>query len=135
MTIGLAPAIRNARLQVIADAINAGAGAGTLKFYSGARPVTGGAVTTLLATLTFSDPANASIASGVLTFSAITQDASADATATATWARIQDSTGAFVADLSVGAVGSGADIILNNTSIVAGGAVSILSFSITEGSP
>lgn len=133
MAISLSTAIRNARLQVIADAINAGAGAGKLRLYSGSRPATGGAVTTLLAELTLSDPAHSSIAGGVLTFDAITQDASADATGTATWARIVDSDNAFVADLSVGLAGSGADVILDSVSIVATNSVQVAVATITEG--
>jgi len=134
MAIGYATALRTTRITAVLTAIDAGSGAGTCKLYSGTRPATGSAVTTqtLLATLTFTDPAG-TVSNGVLSFSAITADTSADADGTATWARIADSDANFVADLSVGATGSGADIILNNVNIVAGGEVSITSASITEG--
>jgi hypothetical protein len=66
----------------------------------------------------------------VLTFSAITQDTSADATGTATWARIADSTGATVFDCDVGT--SGATLNLNTTSIVAGGPIQVSSFTLTD---
>jgi hypothetical protein len=69
----------------------------------------------------------------VLTFSAITADTSADADGTATFARISDSDANAVADLTVGTTGSGADLILNTTTIVSGGEVSISAGSITEG--
>lgn len=131
MALGLATAIRNSRLNVIRDAIDAGAGAGLLRIYDGTRPATGGTATTLLAELTLSDPCAPSASGGVLTFSAITADASANATGTATWARIVDSTGAFVTDLSVGT--SGQDLNLNTTSITAGVQVSVTSASLTEG--
>lgn len=135
MALGLATALRNARLDLIRDAIDAGAGPGTLKIYTGTRPATGGALSgnTLLGTLTFADPCAPNAADGVLTFSAITQDAAADASGTATWARVADSAGAFVLDLSVGATGSGADIELNTTNIVTGGPISITSATLTEG--
>lgn len=133
MALGFATALRNARLDEIAAAINAGAGAGLLRIYDGSRPATGGAATTLLAELTFSDPCAAGAAAGVLTFSAITKDSSANAPGTATWARIVDSDGTFVMDCSVGT--SGADINLNSTSISAGQEVSITSATITEGNP
>jgi hypothetical protein len=133
MTIGYAVATRNARLDAINTLLNAGSGAATLKIYAGTRPATGGTATTLLGTLTFSDPAAASASSGVLTFSAITQDSSADATGTATWARAADSAGTFVFDCSVTATGGGGDIQLNTTSIVIGGPISITSASITAG--
>jgi hypothetical protein len=67
----------------------------------------------------------------VLTFSAFTDDSSADATGTATWARITDSADTFVCDASVGT--SGADINLNSTSITVGGIIRITSGTLTAG--
>lgn len=131
MTIGLVVASRNAHLDDINTRINAGAGAGFLRVYDGTRPATGGAATTLLAELTFSDPAAPAAASGVLTFSAITADASANASGTATWCRMVDSTGAFVADGSVGT--SGADYNLSTVTITAGVQVSCTSATLTAG--
>lgn len=122
MALGYATTLRNTRLNAITTAIDAGAGAGLLRIYDGSRPATGGAATTLLAELTFSDPSSAAASSGVLTFNAITEDSSANATGNATWARIVDSTGAFVMDADVGT--SGTDIIINSTSISAGVQVS-----------
>src|SRR5262245_37398330 len=134
MTLGMATALRNSRADQIKTAIDAGAGAGKLRIYDGSRPATGGSVTNLLAELTFSDPSAPGASGGVLTFSAITADASADATGTATWFRLVDSTNAFVLDGSVGASGSGADLELNTTSIVAGANVSVpTTRTITEG--
>lgn len=131
MTLGLVTATRNSRLNLIRDAVDAGSGAGKLRIYDGTRPATGGTATTLLAELTFSDPSAPNASSGVLTFSAITSDASADATGTATWCRVVDSTGAFVFDGSVGT--SGADYNLNTVSITAGVQVSCTSATLTEG--
>lgn len=133
MTLGINATVRNSRLNAIRDAIDAGATGGFLRVYDGTRPATGGAATTLLAELTFSDPCAPNASGGVLTFSAITADSSANATGTATWCRIVDSTGGFVADGSVGT--SGADYSLNTTSITAGVQVSCTSASITEGNP
>lgn len=132
-TVGLVVATRNSRLNLIRDAIDAGAGAGFLRVYDGSRPATGGTATTLLAELTFTDPSAPNASSGVLTFSAITADASANATGTATWCRIVDSTGAFVLDGSVGT--SGQDYNLNTTSITSGVQVSCTSATLTEGNP
>lgn len=131
MTVGFVTSLRNARLDAINTALNAGAGPGKLRIYDGSRPATGGAATTLLAELTLSDPAAPAAAAGALTLSAITQDASANATGTATWARLLDSDNNVVADMSVGT--SGADINLNTTSIVSGAAVSVTSAVFTEG--
>lgn len=131
MTVGLVTAARNAHLDDINARINAGAGAGFLRVYDGTRPATGGTATTLLAELTFTDPAAPAAASGVLTFSAITADASANASGTATWCRMVDSTGAFVADGSVGT--SGADYNLSTVTITSGVAVSCTSATLTAG--
>ena len=131
MTVGLSTAIRNARLDVIRSAIDAGAGAGFFRVYDGSRPATGGAATVLLAELTFSDPSAPVASGGVLTFSAITADSSANGTGTATWGRLVDSTGAFVGDYSVGI--SSEDFTLNTVVIAAGVQVSCTSATLTEG--
>jgi hypothetical protein len=129
MTVGMVAGLRNAR----ADAITTFAGnSGKLRIYSGTRPATGGTATTLLAELTCNATFAPSASGGVLTLNAITQDSSADATGTATWARLLKSDGTtIVLDCSVGT--SGADINLNTTSIVTGAAVSVSSAVLTEG--
>jgi hypothetical protein len=132
MTLGINTTTRNNRLNQIKTAIDAGGAAGFLRVYDGTRPATGGTATNLLAQLALSYPCAASASGGVLTLSAITS-ATAGATGTATWGRIVDSTGAFVADCSVGT--SGADYILNTTSITSGVQVSCTSASLTEGNP
>ena len=131
--MGFNTTLRNNMLDQIRAMIDAGAGPGKIRIYDGSRPATGGTATTLLAELTLTDPCAPAASGGVLTFSTITQDASADATGTATWARIVDSTNAFVLDCSVSATGGGGDIQLNSTSITAGGTVSITSATITAG--
>lgn len=129
MALGIATAIRNGWLDDLKTALDAGAGAALIRIYDGSRPATGGAATTLLAELTCSDPSATAASNGVLTFSAITQDASANATGTASWFRMVDSAGTFVLDGSVGT--SGADLNLTTTSIVATQPVSITSATIT----
>lgn len=133
MTLGIVVAVRNSMLNIIKTAIDAGGGAGLLRIYDGSRPATGGTATTKLAELTFTSPCAPSASSGVLTFSAITKDSSADATGTATWCRVVDSTAAFVFDGSVST--SGADYNLNTTSIVATVEVSCTSATLTAGNP
>lgn len=131
MALGFATTLRTARASQIVAAIDAGAGAGKLRLYNGTRPATGGTVTTLLAELTFSDPCG-TVTNGVLTFSAITSDASADNTGTATWFRIVDSTGAFVLDGTITVTGGGGDITMTSTSIQAGVTVDATSLVFTE---
>lgn len=96
-------------------------------------PRPGGAVTNLLAELTFSDPSAGAAAAGVLTFNAITADASANNTGNASWYRIVTSAAAFVLDGSVGT--AGADINFNTAAFVAGGNVAVTSLVFTEGNP
>lgn len=125
-------AVRNSMLDTLRTAMDAGAGAATCKIYTGTQPAnadTGLSGNTLLGTLTFTDPAAPGASSGTLTFSAITQDSSADATGTATWARIADSTGTTIFDCDAGT--SGTTIILNTASIVAGGPISITSATLS----
>lgn len=131
MALAYNVAIRNLML----DEITVGAGASALlRIYSGSRPATGGATTTLLAELTCNVTFAPAAASGVLTLNAITQDASANATGTATWFRIVKSDGVtHVMDGDVGT--SGSDLNLVTTSIVATQPVSVTSFVITEGNP
>lgn len=133
MAIAYVSGLRSTRMDAINTAVNAGAGAGLLRIYDGTRPATGGAATTLLAELTFSDPAFGAAASGVLTASAITQDASANATGTASWFRVVDSVATVVMDGNCGT--SGSDLNLTTLSIVATQPVSVSSFVLTEGNP
>jgi hypothetical protein len=133
MALAITTALRNAHLNNIRDAIDAGAGPGVVRIYAGTRPASGGAATTLLGTCTFSATSAADASGGVLTFNAITEDSSADATGTATWARAEDSTGTWVMDMDVGTSGSGASLILNTTSIVEGGPIRIDSGTLTAG--
>lgn len=130
MALAYSTTLRNAMLDAITTAIGT---SGLLRIYDGSRPASGGTATTLLAELALSATAAGAAASGVLTFNAITQDSSANATGTATWFRIVTSGGTFVIDGSVGT--SGSDLNLTTTSIVSGQPVSVTSFTITEGNP
>jgi len=123
----------SAAADAVVDRIDAGAGAGTIKIYAGTIPTnadTALGAQTLLATLTFTDPAFGGAVNGVATASAITSDGSADATDTATWARIADSTGTTVMDVTVGT--SGDDINFNTVSFVTGATVSITALTYTQ---
>jgi hypothetical protein len=131
MAIALESGLRDSRM----DAITTRAGnAALLRIYDGTRPATAGAATTLLAELTCGTPFAPDSAGGVLTVGAITQDASANATGTATWFRVVKADGtSFVMDGNVGT--SGSDLNLTTTSIVITQPVSISSFVLTEGNP
>lgn len=102
---------------------------GFVDIYTGAKPANADAVATgtLLGTCTFSATAFGAPAAGVITANAISDDASADATGTAGWFRLRKSDGTKVADGDVGT-----EMVLDNTSIVVGGRISITSFTYTE---
>ncbi len=117
-----------------ADAVTARANSGLLNIYGGTVPASADAAlsgNTLLASLPMSATAFGAAASGVATANAITTDSSADATGTATFFRVMEAGGTVVA--FQGTVGtSGAELNLNNTSIVATGTVSITSLTYTQ---
>ncbi len=126
-------AVSTAVVTAINNAINGGAGDGTIKFYNAPMPaLTSDGITTqtLLGTCACADPAGVE-AGGTLTFSAIDNDVSADATGTAAWVRIADSTGTAVVDLDVTVTGGGGYIQMASTSITAGGPIAFSSFTIT----
>jgi hypothetical protein len=125
-------AARNAMVNALTTLLDAGAGAATIKIYTGTQPAGPGTAVgaqVLLGTLTCSDPAFPTGSNGVATASAITADSSADATGTATWFRALDSNAVAIIDGSVGT--SAADLILDSVSIVAGGTISVTSWVIT----
>lgn len=129
----LTVALQTSCITPIMTAIDAGAGAGLIDIYNGAIPATAAtAVTTQtkLGTLTFSDPSG-SVTSGVFTASSITQDSSADATGTASWARIKDSTGATVGDIDITSTGGGGLLQLNTVNIVAGGPIIVTALTLS----
>jgi len=126
------PAVRNARAQVIADALDAGSGPGEWRFYTGPQPAAGGALTTqtLLATVLLTDPCG-TVTDGVLTLTSA-GDVLAAATGIIAWARFTDSAGGFVLDADVGTPGSGAAVTIDNPQVYAGGTVRIVSATLTE---
>ena len=124
---------RNSMLTALRDALDGGTGAAIVRIYSGTQPTNADTAlsgNTLLAQLTCSDQSANAPSSGTLTLLGITEDSSADATGTATFARVLQSDGTTVIfDCDVGT--SGATINLNTTSIVSGGPVRITSFTIS----
>ena len=136
MTIGIATTHRNARMQVIVDAVDAGSAAGRLRIYKGTRPGTGGTpgAGDLLADLVLPDPCG-TVTNGVLTFGTIA-DQAGSATGSPTWCRFCDSDDNPVLDGDVGAVGSGALVELDGApiAIYAGGTILIgATKQLTEG--
>jgi hypothetical protein len=122
----------SAAADAVVDRIDTG-GAGTIKIYDGTIPTdadTALGAQVLLATLTFSATAFGAASNGVATASAITSDSAADATGTATWARIANGAGTTQLDVTVGT--SGEDINFNTAAFVTGATVAITALTYTQ---
>ncbi len=131
--------ISNARAIVacdgLVDALDAGAGPATVQIRTGTQPAgpDTAATGTLLATLTFSDPAFGAAVDAapgaIATANAITDDTSADATGTAGYFRVLDSDSLAITDGECGT--SGSDMNFNTLAIEIGANVSITDWTIT----
>lgn len=128
MTLGYSTGLRDDRLVAITTRVG---NAGLLRIYNGTRPATGGAATTLLGQLTCGSPFAPAPSSQVLTPTTPTQDSAADASGTATWYRVLTSAAVFVMDGDVAA----GDMVLNTSTIVAGGPIAVTAWTITAGNP
>lgn len=126
-----------AACNAIVDLLDAGAGAGLLRIYSGSAPTNVDDAPTgdLLAELTLNDPAfgNAADANpgATATANAITADNSANNTGTAGYFRAVDSDGNAVIQGDITASGGGGDLEINSTSIAAGAKVEVTSWTFT----
>ena len=132
MIVNLAASLQTTILNDVQAAIDAGATGGLIKIYTGTIPSTPNTAITsqiLLGTLTFATTSG-SIASQVFTAAAITSDTSADATGTATWARITDSDGNPVMDCDVSTTTGTGAVKLNTTSIIQDGPIALTGLTI-----
>lgn len=123
--------IRNNQLDEITAQIGSN---GKLRLYGDTQPTNVGTALsgqTLVADLALSATAAGAASSGALTFSAISDDTSADASDTVTWGTITQSDNTREIDFTVGT--SGTDMIIDNDTITAGQVVSCSSFVITGG--
>lgn len=133
MAISISSGLATSMADLVTAAVDAGAGAGTIKVYTGSKPATvATAVTgTLLATFTLADPSAAAAVAGVATGDftpSIT--ATVAATGTAGYFRVADSTGAAVFDGTVGT--SGADMNFSSVAWVSGGTVELTAGTVTH---
>lgn len=125
MAVTYSTATKQARLNAVISAIDAGAAAGTLEIGTAS-------MASVLAILTLADPCG-SASGGTLTFDfdPDISDTSADASGTAAEARIKDSDGnVIISGLTVGT--SGTDIVLDSVSITAGQTVTLTTGTITH---
>ncbi len=136
MTLSIANAQAITCCDAIVDSVDAGAGAGILRIYSGTVPAnvdTALGAQVILAELTMSDPAFGAAVDAnpgaTATANAIADDTAANATGTASFFRIFDSNG--VARIQGTCGTSSAELILNSVAIQAGALVEVLSLTVT----
>ena len=132
MTLQLSTTVRNARLDTIESTIGT---APLLRIYSGSMPAdcATAASGTLLAEMTLPSDWLAAAGSGQKAKSGTWQDSSANATGTAGYFRIFESTGTTChLQGTVTATGGGGDLTLDNTSIATAQSVTVSTFTLTD---
>ncbi len=133
MALQFSTSVRNARLDAIETAVSTSA---VLKIRTGSAPANVATADSgsVLATLSLPSDWLAAASSGSKAKSGTWEDTSADATGTAAHFRIyaSDGTTAHIQG-TVTATGGGGDLTLDNTSLASGQAVTITSFSFTDG--
>lgn len=133
--IAYANAVRDARLQAIAGAMDAGTGPNaTLTIYTAPRPASVEEETssqTAIVELSFPVPSTVSVSGGILTLASL-PETMATGNGEPSWARITDRDGLAVADLDVGPPDSSADITLPAGKIYRGATIAIAGATITE---
>jgi hypothetical protein len=130
----ISAATRNALAEKLRDQIDADAGAGTIKIYSGTQPATADTAlsgNTLLATFTLDDPSFGAASSGVVTLAGTPRTTTGAAAGTATFARVADNSGDTVFDCDVSGTGGGGTLQLNTTTVSVGVNLSITSGTVT----
>lgn len=133
MAVRLSTAVVNAMCDAAVDYVDAGAGVGTIKVYTGSQPATANdAVTgTLLATFNCQDPAFGSSTAGVATLAGTPLTTTGLAAGTAGYFRCATSTPGSVFDGSVTATGGGGQLELNTTTISVGVTAEVTSGTFT----
>lgn len=132
MALQLSVTVRNARLDSIETAVGVSA---QMKIFTGAMPASCATADsgTVLATLTLPSDWMAAASAGSKAKSGTWQDASADATGTAGYFRIYDSTGTTChIQGTVTATGGGGDMTVDNTSFATGQSFTVNTFTLTD---
>lgn len=127
--------LANAAVNAQADALARQLDNGYIRIYDGAIPTnadTAVGAQVLLAELRANVTSAPAAAAGVLTFNAVTSDASNNATGTASWYRALQSNGtSAVMDGTVTATGGGGDMTINSVAISLGATTEVTSWTHT----
>lgn len=134
--VHVATSPQQAACDAVVDLIDVG-GTGTVSIYADVIPTdanTAVGAQVLLGVLTFSAAAFGDAnTSGVATANAITGDSDANATDTATWARIKDGSGNTIFDCDVTLEAGGGSIEMDEVNIIVNGTIDITNFTVTFG--
>lgn len=133
MALQYSVAVRNAQLDAFESTTGASA---ILRILSGTPPANCATAQTgtLLASLSLPSDWMSAASAGSKALLGTWQDTSADATGTAGYFRILDSTGTTChAQGTITATGGGGDMTIDNTSIASGQTVAVTSFTLTAG--
>lgn len=122
MATRISTAAQNAACDAIVDLVDGGASPGYVEIRTGAQPATANTAASgsVLATITYSDPAFGASSAGTATADitpALTVAASG--TGTAGWFRVYESGGTGIYDGAITVTGGGGDMTVNTTSLVA----------------
>lgn len=135
MTFQYSVAVRNARLDVVESTIGTTA---VLRIFDGTQPANCAAADagTILAECTLPSDWLAAASGGTKALSGTWEDTSANATGTADYFRIYESTGTTChAQGSVTATGGGGDMTVDNVNFAAAQAFTVTAFTLTAGNP
>lgn len=134
MTMSYSTDVKNARAQALVNKIDVATTPAKLILYSGVKPLGVGKVTdqVALVTLTLAKPCYTSISDGVIYLAAVPEQMVLT-TGEVTWARIVTGADAPVGDVDVGITGSGADLMLPTTELIAGSYVRLTAGQLREG--
>lgn len=138
MTIGFSTAVRNAIVDAVEADLLTGGTAALLRIYSGTIPANvAAAITgTLLAEIALPADPFAAASGGSKAKAGTWQDASANATGTASHFRFWRTDGTTgVMQGTVTATGGGGDLTLDNTSVATGQPVTITTFTLNAPNP
>jgi hypothetical protein len=135
MAVKISTAARNDACNTVVDRLDGGStnSAGHIEIRSAPRPDNPqtAASGTLLATLSFSNPAFPSAVNGITNANTIADDTDIDATGVAAWFRFYDRDGNAVMDGDITTIGGGGDLEFNNVQFVREGTAQVHEFSVT----
>ena len=126
--------VRSPAANAIAGLVDAGAGAGILRIYTGAKPASADLAPTgtLLGTFTVNDPAFGAAAAGTATLVVAPALSTVGVAAgDAGWFRLLDSDGSTVMDGTVTVTGGGGDLIMSTVTVSIGLTLQLTAGTIT----